>query len=172
MGEKRKSIIVKRKFQHNIALIITLALFILINILFVVGYFIVESMTDIQQLKETLAYVIAAVELVSLGLIYRLSIKESHRIAGPLFVLERSLKNIKEGELNFTMSLRSHDHFHETADIFNETLTDLKRRIGDSQTLATQLRETLKETGEQRALADQLVQQLSHYRVDNHSSGS
>ncbi|HGX93434.1 MAG TPA: hypothetical protein ENK35_08980, partial [Candidatus Tenderia sp.] len=65
MGEKRKSIIVKRKFQHNIALIITLALFILINILFVVGYFIVESMTDIQQLKETLAYVITAVELVS-----------------------------------------------------------------------------------------------------------
>ncbi len=164
MTEKRKRIIVKKRFQHNVALVITLALFISINALFIVGYLIIDSMTDIQQLKQTLAYAIAAAELISLALIYRLSIKESHRIAGPVFVLERSLKKIEAGELDFTVNLRTHDHFHETADAFNDMLTGLEQRIGRAQTLARELAATTQDREQQRRL-EQLVEELGHFRT-------
>ncbi len=165
MSEQRKQIIVKRRFQHNLALVITLSLFVFINLLFVAGYFIIESFTDIEQLKQILAYAIAATEIVALVVVYRISIVESHRIAGPVFVLERSLRQVKEGDLSFSMRLRAKDHFHETRDIFNDTLDELRTRIEKAQTLSRALQEKLPPESEARALADSLARELDYYRT-------
>ena len=165
MSEQRKQVIVKRKFQHNLALVITLSLFVFINVLFVAGYFIIESFSDISQLKQILAYAIAATEITALLVVYRISIIESHRIAGPVFVLERSLRQVKEGDLSFTMRLRAKDHFHETRDRFNETLEELRTRIEKAQTLSRALQEKLPPESEARTLAETLARELGYYRT-------
>jgi len=53
----------------------------------------------------------------------------SHRIAGPLFNIERSLKNIGEGDLSSEVTLRSDDQIRQLADITNQMRNDLKEKV-------------------------------------------
>ncbi|MCP4690155.1 MAG: methyl-accepting chemotaxis protein [Desulfobacterales bacterium] len=53
----------------------------------------------------------------------------SHRIAGPMFRFEKDLKEIAEGNLMKTISLRKKDQFMDMANNFNLMTTELRKRI-------------------------------------------
>ncbi len=172
MNEKRSRIVVKRRFQHNMALVVTLALFVTVNVLFVIGYLVIDSVAELHAIKRTMAYALAIAEPLALGLIYWLGLKESHRIAGPLFVLERALGQVRDGRLDIEMRLRAGDHFHETRDAFNAMREDLSRRIGASRKLAEALAQQLPEGSEERARARQLAAMLAHYHTGDEEERS
>lgn len=66
--------------------------------------------------SNILAIIISAI----FGLFY------SHRMAGPVYRLEESIKSIIAGNLDFHIRLRKNDEFKELADALNELITSLK----------------------------------------------
>jgi sensor histidine kinase YesM len=169
MAEQRKQLFIKRRFQQNMILEVLLITFILINLIVIAGYLVIDSMSDIQQLKQTLAFMVAGFEIIGFAVVYRFNVKSSHRIAGPVFVIERSLKFIESGDLAFTMRLRQGDQFLEVCDQVNSTVGALRERVARVQQLAHQLRDG---DGSDRTVADQLVQELDFFKTQQTSSSA
>jgi nitrogen fixation/metabolism regulation signal transduction histidine kinase len=57
-----------------------------------------------------------------------MSIKFSHRIAGPLPKIYQALRNIGDGQFDVKLVLRKGDELQELADAINETARKLKER--------------------------------------------
>ena len=139
-ADKRRRLLIKRQFQQSMMLEALLIMFILLNLVVTVCYFLIDSIADVQTLKHTLAYSIAGLELIGFFIFFTLNLRSSHRVAGPVYVLERHLKQIQDGDLTFQMRLREADQFHEVKDQFNDTLAALQDRIGTAQRLTQQLK--------------------------------
>ncbi len=63
----------------------------------------------------------------------------SHRIAGPLFNLKRTMRRVGEGNLKATMKIRKNDEFHDVEESFNQMVeafhrrwSDIKKAVGES----------------------------------------
>jgi methyl-accepting chemotaxis protein len=59
----------------------------------------------------------------------------SHRVAGPLYRFERSVEEMKKGNFNFEIRLRSKDEAKELARMLNEFNTGLSSRLRESREL-------------------------------------
>ena len=84
--------------------------------------------------------VIGVVELLLVLGVGWLGLKQSHAIVGPVWVLERDMARVADGDLTIHMTVRSRDRFQSISENFN-TMTDaLRERIdgikGDLQQLA------------------------------------
>lgn len=56
----------------------------------------------------------------------------SHRVAGPLYRLEKSVEEIMKGNLAFKITLRQKDETKELADLMNTMIGSLSSRIKDA----------------------------------------
>ena len=65
---------------------------------------------------------------VILPLIFWGSIVFSHRIAGPMPKIYRTLRSIGDGNFDVDLVLRKHDELKELADVINEMAKNLKER--------------------------------------------
>ena len=65
---------------------------------------------------------------VILPFIFWGSILFSHRIAGPMPKIYRTLRSIGDGNFDMTLVLRKHDELKELADVINEMSKNLKER--------------------------------------------
>lgn len=80
------------------------------------------------ELISLLISVMAVVIFFSLILIF-FSVTISHRIAGPMFALKRSLDRIAEGNLkDARVKFRARDEFHEIADALNRVVDELEKK--------------------------------------------
>lgn len=167
MTEQRSQLFIKRRFQQSLILEVLLITFILINLIVIAGYLLIDSITDVQQLKGYLAFTVAGLEIIGFVVVYRFSLKSSHRIAGSVFVIERSLKTMECGDLSFTMHLRKGDQFQEVRQQMNTTLAELRERIARAQRLAHQLR---RQPSVDEALVEQLMRELDYFKTEQPSS--
>jgi methyl-accepting chemotaxis protein len=71
----------------------------------------------------------------------------SHKIAGPLYRLGRSLENIGSGDLTFSVQLREHDELSEIAQTLNNTIENLRSRVSQIQEEIHGLKEKTLSTG-------------------------
>ncbi len=77
------------------------------------------------------------VYIVLLGVaISVVSLFVSHRIAGPLFRLERSVEEITKGDLSFRITLRKKDELKELAALMNTMLDTLSGRLKEARSYA------------------------------------
>lgn len=60
----------------------------------------------------------------------------THRIAGPMYRLERSLEEMIKGNFNFEIKLRSKDEAKELATLLNDFNTSLSWRLKEARDLA------------------------------------
>jgi len=85
----------------------------------------------------------------------------SHRIAGPLFKIERSIKEIGAGDLTLKIKLRSTDEIAKMADCCNEMTVNLKKHLieikAKSGDLGNQI-DNLTALGEDKALTPEQIQ--------------
>ena len=58
-----------------------------------------------------------------------ISIFLSHRIAGPLFRIERFLKAVASGNFAARLKLRKRDELHDLAETINDMVGDLRNRV-------------------------------------------
>ena len=63
----------------------------------------------------------------------------SHRIAGPLFNIERSIKDIASGDLSGKINLRATDEIQRLAGSLNDMTDNLKSKIQDVEKEANKL---------------------------------
>lgn len=80
------------------------------------------------QLVSLLISVLSVVIIFCLFLAY-ISIQLSHRIAGPMFALKRSLEKISEGQYEEArLSFRENDEFQDLAEIVSRVAGDLEKK--------------------------------------------
>lgn len=87
-----------------------------------------ELMWD--QINERLYFVIGVSFAVFLPLTLLVGILTTFRVAGPVFVFHRFLKNIREGNDPGVLNLRKGDKLRDLADSLNETYAVIQERGG------------------------------------------
>jgi methyl-accepting chemotaxis protein len=164
MANRRRVIKIKRQFQDQMILEVVLIAFIFINILVIISFFTLDSMDDLVSLKFTLAAALGLGEVGGLLIIYFHTLRTSHRIAGPIYVLEKRFKELTEGDLSGEVHLRRGDFFHDTAEDYNRAMDSLRERIASARELAQQLRQ--QGSSADPAQWHELLQQLDSFKLE------
>lgn len=152
--------IIKHRFQFKYSLLVFLFLSLMAFVMWLEGYLAVKNMINsgmvahedaILQLK-LLNNIMAKTSLIGLAIAFGLSLFLSHFIAGPLYRFERTLEEMRDGNLSVQVRLRPHDEFKEIAELFNMTLMSLRFKVKKE-------RETLQASlDKMKSLSDKLKQ--------------
>jgi len=139
MDNRRKQIVINRKFQQQYAIMIVALTVFLTNI-----FIIVQSLfpgDNTPELTSTAAWTIGLIELVLVIGVWYGSLKSTHKIAGPVYVISRQMKLVGAGELWARISLRQKDMFQEEAAAINASLDQLQARVEAVQQAARALQQ-------------------------------
>ncbi len=167
---RRRNYFIKKGFQASFIVKFCLLLILACLIMSFVSYLFVgnTSTTSFENLRFTVKNTsdfmlpilissgITAVVLVSIATIV-IVLFISHRIAGPLYRLEKSLEELGGGNLAVNVHLRQADEIKALADTLNRTMKSLKEPIAASKAKAEELEAevaSLKETLRKKGLSD------------------
>lgn len=173
MLNRRRTLKVKDKFQDRMILEVVLVTFVFINMLVISGLVTMETMQDLLNLKVTLAVALTVGELSGLGFIYYFSLKASHRIAGPVFMIERRLSEIANGDLTVQLKLRKEDHFQETSDELNNCVNSLREKISAIKAAATDVQLELDDKEDKAmGLVGELMDLIDEFKINDATSAA
>jgi len=101
-------------------------------------------------------FIIKVLILLVLGsiLIGGLSLFASHKIAGPIFRLNSSLKNLAKGKYEERLKFRKNDYFQEVADNFNRMAESVEKRVVEESKVISEMDSKVDDIVEQMALTD------------------
>ncbi|MBN8217793.1 MAG: methyl-accepting chemotaxis protein [Spirochaetes bacterium] len=95
----------------------------------------------------------------------------THRIAGPLFRLKRTLAELRAGDLRVRVQLRRRDDLKDLADGLNDVIIDYSSRVGELQRehaaiakLAAKKKPAAKDLDEIRKRLDALGEKLAFFK--------
>lgn len=141
MFYKRIDILINKKFQLRFAFYICTWVFALSMIYPFIIYNLFEyflkiassphapvSPEKIKNLQQQVLLLLGILQLVFLVITFILSIFLSHRIAGPLYRLRKSMEEVGRGNFDLRITFRKADHFMELQDVFNEMVQHLSVR--------------------------------------------
>lgn len=157
--ERRKKYLIEKKFQINfiIDFIKVMVIFLVFTgALFIIYYYFKyqhgealfneyllevkkgEPVRVINPFEIVLPVIIISVLLTSIftiiyGLLY------SHKIAGPIYRIKRTIDTISKGRLDFNVKLRNKDKFREVAGFLNILISSLNTKIKNIQGQASVL---------------------------------
>ena len=154
--------IIKTRFQLKFSLMIFLFLFCASVLIWLEGHVMVKNMVangvvtndDAIASLKLLNGIVARTSVLALAITFGLALFFSHFIAGPIYRFEKTLEQMREGNLNVNVRLRKNDELKDVADLFNQTLASLRNRVRkerDGLTIsldkAMELVESLKKAG-------------------------
>jgi methyl-accepting chemotaxis protein len=162
--------IIKQRFQMKFSLIVFAFLSVAVFAIWLEGHLALESMQrsgmindleTIAQLKSVNT-VIGNTSILMVAIVFGLSLFFSHFVAGPIYRFEKTLEEMKLGNLSMQVKLRKHDELKDMADLFNQALASLRNKVrkeretlDNSLTKAAKISETLRQKGH-TAEADEL----------------
>ncbi len=129
--------IIKTRFQFKFSVMIFIFLFAASLLIWLEGHIAVKNMVEsgmvtgedaITQLK-LLNSIIAKTSMLALAITFGLALFFSHFIAGPIYRFEKTLEQMRDGNLTVSVKLRKHDELKEVADLFNQTLASLRNKV-------------------------------------------
>lgn len=90
-----------------------------------------------------LIFIIKLVVLATVGggFFWLLSAFAGHRIAGPIYRLEQSIKEVTKGNYGLRIKFRKKDFFQEVDDSFNEMNAALEKRFKEKDELIEKIKE-------------------------------
>lgn len=88
---------------------------------------------------------LAMLTLIGSGFVWLLSAFAGHRIAGPIYKLEQSLKEVKNGNFSVRIQFRRKDFFQSVASTFNEMNQELEQKFKEKEELLSQLKDKAKD---------------------------
>ncbi|RLA40335.1 MAG: hypothetical protein DRR06_17605 [Gammaproteobacteria bacterium] len=165
MDNRRRTIVINKKFQYQYSLLIAALAVLLVN-----GFIIIRMLIPGEQplaLTTSMAAGLAAVEFILIAAIWYGSLKASHRIAGPVYVFAREVGKLGTGDLTARISLREKDMFQPEAEQMNNSIAALRNKISTVKALSDQLQQAQSAGGETGAIVDQLNNQLSTFTTAN-----
>ncbi len=129
--------IVKTRFQFKFGVMIFIFLSLASALIWLEGHVAVKNMIDngmvtgedaIQQLR-LLNGIVARTSILAVAITFGLALFFSHFIAGPIYRFEKTLEQMREGNLNIHVRLRKNDELQEVADTFNQALASLRNKV-------------------------------------------
>jgi len=159
MQNQRKTVVVMPELQYQEAVFTVAVMLLTINMVIIVGS-LFPSTTGIS-VKFSTAQILylGLFEGLILLVAWRKSLKDSHKMVGPVYAFSRELAKLAGGDLTAKVILRPGDAFHETAKQINLGLDSLKSRITTVKSIARALSET-KDNSELTSLTQQLNSEL------------
>ena len=149
--EKRKNYLIDRKFQTKVITVVVLLIIGAIVVSGVLAYAItinLEKKSDLQLYGTTSGDINDMIMITSLFIVKPVVVRSlltggilsivtaavlmffySHRLAGPLYHLEKHLEEIIKGNYNKKLFFRKNDEFKQLADAINK-LQDIWRTTG------------------------------------------
>ncbi len=131
MENRRKTIVINKKFQHHYALLFVACTVVLTNLLIIVAALFPSEQP--LQLTLPMALTIGAIELALLIGVWYASIRITHHIAGPVYVFSRDLEKFAGGDHSVRIKLREGDMFQEEAAQINASLDRLEAALVGQQ---------------------------------------
>lgn len=183
---RRKNYFIKREFQTKFILkfcgLLILASVIsgLILYLFSRGTATTTFVNSRLSIMSTVDYILPVLIGSSLIAVVLVSIATavlvkylSHRIAGPLVKIEKSVREVGEGNLNLKIALRSTDEISKQAECFNEMIGKLKTHLLEIKARARDLgreidslktRDAFKSLSEKKEKLDEAI---AYFKVED-----
>ncbi len=87
-----------------------------------------EVVFKLRDVQGQVILLLAVLQIVFVAITFLISIFLSHRIAGPLYKLRKSMEEVSRGNFDARISFRKNDHFVEMQDSFNEMVEHLAIR--------------------------------------------
>lgn len=133
MEHKRRIFLINKKFQFRFSFyvcswIFALSLVYPLMMYNLFDFFIkymesrpidISAIVAIRSTRSDLIWVLIALQILFLLITLLISMFMSHRIAGPLYKLNKHLIDVKDGKLIDDLKFRKNDHFKELADSYN-----------------------------------------------------
>ncbi|HNX74197.1 MAG TPA: methyl-accepting chemotaxis protein [Candidatus Rifleibacterium sp.] len=150
---RRKKYFIKPGFQSRLTAIFILIVIIVANIVGALVYgFSVEKLesnlveeaklpVDSKQLGQALLPGVIIAELISIFVVAFICIFVTHTIAGPVYRMEKVVRNIGEGDLTHFIKLRPKDELKDLADAMNEMTMGLRNKVISFKESVAQIRE-------------------------------
>ena len=165
MDNRRKTIVINKKFQYQYSLLIAALAVLLVN-----GFIILRILFPGEQPLDVSTGIMTGVGVVELFLVAAIwygSLKASHQIAGPVFVFAREIARLGEGDLNASIVLRDKDMFQPEAEQMNKSIAALRARITAVQSLSEQLQQARSTGGDRDPIVEKLSAELSVFTSGN-----
>ena len=165
MDNRRKTIVINKKFQYQYSLLIVAVAVLLVN-----GFIVVRMLFPGEQalaLTTGVTMSVAAVEFILITSIWYGSLKASHRIAGPVYVFAREIGKLGNGDLTASIKLRDKDMFQPEAATMNASIAALHNRINAAKDLSEQLQQAQSAGGDSSNIVQQLCEELSTFTTTN-----
>lgn len=141
MFYKRVRILINKRFQLKFAFFVCSWVFALSMIYPIIIYNLFEyflkltnsphptlAIDSIRGVEKQVLLLLGFLQLLFLSITFILSIFLSHRIAGPLYRLRKSLEEVARGNFDQRITFRKADHFMELQDAFNDMIQHLSIR--------------------------------------------
>jgi methyl-accepting chemotaxis protein len=151
--------IIKTRFQFKFGIMIFIFLSLAAALIWFEGHFFVKNMIDngmvtgddaISQLQN-INGIVAKTGILAVAITFGLALFFSHFIAGPIYRFEKTLEQMRDGNLNVHVRLRKNDELQEVAEVFNQTLASLRIKIKkDRDTMTVYLDRALEVAGRLR----------------------
>jgi methyl-accepting chemotaxis protein len=137
---KRRIYLIKTKFQLKYAGIILIFMFTAAwlagSTVYYTGWLLMgEKLANVYPqgrliaIMRTIDLTLTLRLLLLTPLVVLLSIFLSHKVAGPLYRVERFIKSVAKGDLSTKLRLRRGDELQDLADAINDMTDDLKNRV-------------------------------------------
>jgi methyl-accepting chemotaxis protein len=152
---RRKKYFIKPGFQSRLTAIFILIVIIVANIVGALVYgFSVQKLEDklveesklpidSKQLGQALLPGVIIAELISIFVVAFICIFVTHTIAGPVYRMERVVRNIGEGDLTHFTKLRPKDELKDLADAMNDMTMGLRNKVIHLKENLAQIHESL-----------------------------
>lgn len=129
MKDQRSQVLIKNDFQRNLIFSTLLITLITLNVI-IMAAFVIDRMYGTEDaMFSVFNLAVAVMEVVAVVIVYFVGRRISFHIAGPVYAIERTLKQMNEGDLTQTLVLRRQDNFEEVAVTINQVLVNYRERM-------------------------------------------
>lgn len=163
MDNRRQQIVINKKFQFQYAIVVVAMTIFLTNLVIIFQSLFPSD--GALEMSSTQAWAIGLIELMLVIGVWYGSLKSSHKVAGPLFVITRQLKAVGAGDLWARISLRERDMFQEEAAAINESLDQLGARVEAVQVAAETVRQAQASGKDASTQMEKLFSELATLRL-------
>lgn len=125
-----------------------------------------EAANQLQEKRTSLIVILTLWQVGFTALVFIACIFFSHKIAGPMFKLQKFLRAKKDGLEDGKLFFRKGDYFQEVADDFNETFEELEERHHQDLVYLNEVNSYISNLGmvvpeDKRAVLSEITQRLN-----------
>lgn len=188
---QRRNYLIEKKMQGKFTMTLLMLIFLIAVIsfcnLYVIGSFVINHYTNIQEINSPVDFILQALDvmwprliliiLVNVIIVIIIGVFYSHQFAGPSFKMERALREIAAGDLASKIYLRQSDSLHNVADAINQLIDNFRTVVRKTQELTVQMRENIdkvetedeaiqKRIGSLRGIIDEVDDLFGRFTLD------